>query len=88
MLTFAVSVSHAGRVSEKAIAQPAAAAVSIWAMAPKGGATDNTRHVAFSAVCTSGGGTIGIPPGTHIINPAAASYWRPRGQGPGTLKVS
>ena len=78
---------------ERAAAQTPAFAVSIRDHGAEGdGATDNTSAIvaAFTAVCTSGGGTIYIPPGTYIINPAAASIPICSDlvvQGPGTLKV-
>jgi hypothetical protein len=54
--------------------------------------TDDTSAIvrAFSETCTSGGGTIYLPAGTYIINPAAASIPICSNlvvQGPGTLKV-
>jgi len=56
------------------------------------GATDDTSAIvaAFSAACAAGGGTILIPSGTFIINPAAASIPICSNlfvHGPGTLKV-
>ncbi len=87
-------LAHAGvGQPEKAAAQPAAAAVSIRGHGAAGdGSTDDTSAIvaAFSAVCAAGGGTIYVPSGTYIINPAAASIPICSDlvvQGPGTLKV-
>jgi hypothetical protein len=56
------------------------------------GSTDDTSSIvaAFSSVCGAGGGTIAIPAGTYVLNPAAASVPICSDlvvQGPGTLKV-
>jgi hypothetical protein len=78
---------------EKPAAQPASAAVSIRGHGAAGdGSTDDTAAIvaAFSAVCAAGGGTIDIPTGTYIIDPAAASIPICSDlvvQGPGALKV-
>lgn len=76
-----------------AAAQALASTVSIRDHGAAGdGATDDTSSIvaAFSAVCTSGGGTIYIPSGTYLIDPAAASIPICSDlvvHGPGTLKV-
>ena len=56
------------------------------------GAHDDTASIvaAFAAVCAAGGGTIYVPPGTYLVNPAAGSIplcSRLLVHGPGTLKV-
>jgi pectate lyase-like protein len=56
------------------------------------GSTDDTPSIVatFAGVCASGGGTIYIPAGVYIIDPAAASIPICSSlvvQGPGTLKV-
>jgi hypothetical protein len=78
-------------------AQPVAEApVSVVSIRDYGaagnGSTDDTPAIvaAFSAVCDAGGGTIHIPSGTFIINPAAGSIAICSNllvEGPGTLKV-
>src|SRR5262245_52230847 len=77
----------------KADAQPRVTGVSVkdYGAAGNGSADDTSSLVtAFSATCASGGGTIYIPSGTYIINPAAASIPICSDlvvHGPGTLKV-
>jgi polygalacturonase len=56
------------------------------------GSTDDTASIvqAFSSVCAAGGGTIDIPAGTYIVNPASATIpicSRLRVEGTGTIKV-
>jgi polygalacturonase len=78
---------------ELASVRPAAAIVNIREHGAAGdGATDDTLAVAsaFSAVCAAGGGTIDIPAGTYIIDPAAGPIplcSHLTVQGTGTLKV-
>jgi hypothetical protein len=77
----------------KAAAQALRSTVSIRDYGAVGdGSHDDTSHIvaAFSSVCSSGGGTIYIPPGTYIVNPAATSIQicsNLEVHGPGTLKV-
>jgi hypothetical protein len=90
---FVSSLLQAADQPTKAPVQAPASSVSIRDHGAAGdGSTDDTSSImaAFSAVCTSGGGTIDIPSGTYIINPAAASIPICSDlvvHGPGTLKV-
>ena len=91
---FAVSLAVVAAIQPgKAAGQAAASAVNIRNFQAAGdGTTDDTSSIvaAFSAVCAAGGGTIDIPAGTFIVNPAAASIPLCSNlvvQGPGTLKV-
>jgi hypothetical protein len=76
-----------------AAAQAPASIVSIRAYGAAGdGSTDDTPAIvaAFSAACEAGGGTISVPAGRFIINPAAAPIPICSDlvvHGPGTLKV-
>ena len=92
-----VSLLSSGLLQAAATGQPAARpAVSVVSIREFGaagdGATDDTSAIvaAFSAACAGGGGTISIPSGTFLINPAAASIPLCSNlfvHGPGTLRV-
>ena len=93
MLVFLLASSLLQAADQPAKAPAQASTVSIRDYAAAGdGSTDDTSAIvaAFSAVCTAGGGTIYVPSGTYILNPASASIPICSDlvvQGPGTLKV-
>jgi len=97
LLAFSSSIGimlHQGQSGrESAPAGGSRSAVNIRQQGATGdGSTDDSASIVatFSAACASGGGTIDVPPGTYIIDPAAAPIPICSNlivQGPGTLRV-
>jgi hypothetical protein len=85
--------THAAGLQDQPAAPVSASTVSLRDYAAVGdGATDDTLAIvaAFSAVCSAGGGTIHIPAGTYLVNPADTSIPICSNlvvHGPGTVKV-
>ena len=95
MLGILLVFSFAATTPAQAAQTPArsASSVSIREYAAAGdGSTDDTSAIvaAFSAVCAGGGGTVAIPAGIYLVNPAVATIPICSDlvvHGPGTLKV-